>query len=234
MVTKVLKTGISLAAVMVLLPRMVKILMEGLIPVAEAAREFIQKRSGGQVAEDRGINIGLDSAILIGHPAAISSALLLVPIAILLSVILPGNRVILFADLAVIPFIVALTAPLLNGNVLRMVIVGTVTLAHWLLHGHVSCAAVHLRSRGLRLQAAGKRHADHRIADGFLWPPVLTVALAGFAGYGGIAVLFVVTLVAIWLFKRNQPAWERLAGSEDTSTAEQVPVTTGTIKMAGE
>ncbi|MET1026430.1 MAG: PTS transporter subunit IIC, partial [Dongiaceae bacterium] len=40
MVTAVLKTAMSLAAVMLLLPRMVKILMEGLIPVSEAARNF--------------------------------------------------------------------------------------------------------------------------------------------------------------------------------------------------
>ncbi|MEQ9245119.1 MAG: PTS transporter subunit IIC, partial [Nitratireductor sp.] len=122
--SKVLQTGMTLAAVMLLLPRMVKILMEGLLPVSEAAQEFVRKRTG-----DRELLVGLDSAILIGHPAAISSSLILVPIAIVLSIILPGNRVILFADLAVIPFIVAMTAPLMRGNVFRMVIVGTVTLA---------------------------------------------------------------------------------------------------------
>ena len=105
-ITKVLQTGMNLAAVMLLLPRMVQILMEGLIPVSEAARDFLNKR-----ASDREIYIGLDSAILIGHPAAISTALLLVPIAILMSLILPGNQVILFADLAIIPFVVAGFAP---------------------------------------------------------------------------------------------------------------------------
>ena len=118
--SKVLGTGMTLAAVMLLLPRMVKVLMEGLLPVSDAAQEFVRKRTG-----DRELLVGLDSAILIGHPAAISSSLILVPIAIVLSIILPGNRVILFADLAVIPFIVAMTAPLLKGNVFRMVIVGT-------------------------------------------------------------------------------------------------------------
>ncbi len=104
--TRSLQTGVNLAAVMLLLPRMVKILMEGLIPVSEAARSFVQKRAG-----DREIHVGLDSAILIGHPAAIASSLILVPVAILLSLILPGNRIILFADLAVIPFVVAMAAP---------------------------------------------------------------------------------------------------------------------------
>ncbi|HHJ06855.1 MAG TPA: PTS sugar transporter subunit IIC, partial [Anaerolineae bacterium] len=72
-IIKVLQTGMNLAAVMVLLPRMVQILMEGLIPVSEAARDFMQKRASG-----REIYVGLDSAILIGHPSAISSSLILV------------------------------------------------------------------------------------------------------------------------------------------------------------
>jgi hypothetical protein len=115
--------GINLAAVMFLLPRMVSILMEGLIPISESAREFMQARASG-----REVYIGLDSAILIGHPAVISSALILVPIAILLSVILPGNRVLLFADLAVIPFVLAILGPICRGNIVRIVIIGTVIL----------------------------------------------------------------------------------------------------------
>ena len=38
--------AISMGAVMFLMPRMVKILMEGLIPISEAARSFLQKRYG--------------------------------------------------------------------------------------------------------------------------------------------------------------------------------------------
>ncbi len=36
----------SMAAVMVLMPRMVKILMEGLMPVSESARTWLNKRFG--------------------------------------------------------------------------------------------------------------------------------------------------------------------------------------------
>ena len=154
--SKVLGTGMTLAAVMLLLPRMVKVLMEGLLPVSDAAQEFVRKRTG-----DRELLVGLDSAILIGHPAAIASSLILVPIAIVLSIVLPGNRVILFADLAVIPFIVAMTAPLLKGNVFRMVVVGTITLARRLLRRQRAGAAVHQRGRLVGLPAAGKRGADH-------------------------------------------------------------------------
>ena len=53
--SKVLGTGMTLAAVMLLLPRMVKVLMEGLLPVSDAAQEFVRKRTG-----DRELLVGLD------------------------------------------------------------------------------------------------------------------------------------------------------------------------------
>lgn len=120
---QILQLGISTAAVMLLLPRMVSVLMEGLMPISEAAGEFIKKRFPG-----REFNIGLDSAIAIGHPATIASSLLLVPIVLVLAVILPGNRVLPFGDLATIPFIVCLMVPIFRGNVFRTVITGAVAI----------------------------------------------------------------------------------------------------------
>jgi len=120
---RILQTGMNLAAVMLLLPRMAKILMEGLLPISEAARDYMQKRNS-----DREIYIGLDSAIIIGHESTMSASFILIPIAILLSIILPGNRVILFADLAAIPFFVVMFGPLMKGNIFRMTVAGTLFL----------------------------------------------------------------------------------------------------------
>jgi len=207
--TKILKTGMNLAAVMVLLPAMVKILMEGLIPVSEAAREFMQKHAGGQE-----MDIGLDSAILIGHPAAISSALILVPIAILLSIILPGNRVILFADLAVIPFVVAMAAPLMRGNVFRIVIAGTVALGFGFyiataMAGLFTTAAV---NSGFAIPENAVQITS--IADGFMWPPALFVGLVKYLG-GPLGLLIALALLAVAMFfyMKHRQAWEVAAGA---------------------
>jgi PTS system galactitol-specific IIC component len=91
----ILTLAVNLGAVMLLLPTMVKILMEGLIPISESARDFMAKRFAG-----REFFIGLDSAILIGHPAAIATALLMVPISIALAIGLAAigvNRILPFA-----------------------------------------------------------------------------------------------------------------------------------------
>ncbi len=208
--SKVLGTGMTLAAVMLLLPRMAKVLMEGLLPISDAAQEFVRKRTG-----DRELLVGLDSAILIGHPAAISSSLILVPIAIILSVILPGNRVILFADLAVIPFIVAMTAPLLKGNVFRMVIVGTVTLAvgFYVANALAPLFTSTAVSSGFQLPANAVQITS--VVDGFLWVPYVIIELVKSLAVIGLVILALVIGAAFFLYRRNTAAWERAAGAED-------------------
>lgn len=121
---EIIEIGMAMAAVMVLMPRMVKILMEGLMPVSESAREWLNKRFG-----DREIYIGLDAAVALGHPAVISTALILVPVTVLLAVILPGNAVLPFGDLATIPFIVAFIVGAARGNIVHSVIVGAFMIA---------------------------------------------------------------------------------------------------------
>lgn len=121
----ILTLAINVAAIMVILPRMVAILMEGLVPVSEAARTFVQKRFPG-----RKFYIGLDSAIAIGHPAVIATSLILVPVALLVAIVLAplGNRVLPLVDLATIPFIVAVMVPLFRGNIVRSVIGGAIAI----------------------------------------------------------------------------------------------------------
>lgn len=120
----ILSLGINLGAVLVLIPKMAALLMEGLLPVSDAASEFIEKKFS-----NRGkIYIGLDSAVGVGHPMTLSVALVLVPITVFLAVLLPGNKVMPFADLAVIPWMFVLITPVVKGNGFRALIIGIVVL----------------------------------------------------------------------------------------------------------
>ncbi len=205
---KILQTGMNLAAVMLLLPRMVQILMEGLIPVSEAAREFMKKR-----ASDREIYIGLDSAILIGHPAAISSSLVLVPIIILLSIVLPGNRVLLFADLAIIPFVVALFAPLMKGNIFRMIVAGILELGagFYIATNMAPLFTAAAQNAGFAMPEGASQITS--IGDGFLWPQFVFTKLVDALGVIGLVVVAALLVVA-WVFYLKSPAkWEEAAGA---------------------
>lgn len=125
----VLRLGISMGAVLVLIPKMASLLMEGLLPISDAASEFISKKFS-----NRGkMYIGLDSAVGVGHPLTLSVSLILVPLTVFMAVILPGNKVLPFADLAVIPWMFVLITPVVNGNGFRALVNGIVVLAAGLL-----------------------------------------------------------------------------------------------------
>ncbi len=124
----VIQMGMTMGAVMFLMPRMVKILMEGLIPIQESAQKFLQTKYG-----DREIYLGMDAALSTGAPATLATGLLMVPITLFLAVILPGNRVLPFGDLATIPFFVGMIVPSRKGNILHSVITCSIVMTFALL-----------------------------------------------------------------------------------------------------
>ena len=77
--------------------------------------------------------IGLDSAVGVGHPLTLAVSLILVPVAIFLAVIIPGNKVLPFTDLSVIPFMFVLIIPMVKGNGFRAIITGIITVGVGLL-----------------------------------------------------------------------------------------------------
>lgn len=120
--------AMSLAAALFLFPRIIAILMEGLIPLTEAAHSFFDKRLKGREAY-----VGLDSAILLGHPSTILVGIILIPITLVLAAVLPGVTTLPFGDLAATAFFVAMAAPLMRGNLFRMLIAGTFLMSMVLL-----------------------------------------------------------------------------------------------------
>ncbi len=208
-ITQVLQVSIALAAVMVLMPRMVSLLMEGLIPLSEAARDFLQKRAG-----DREIYIGLDSAIAIGHPTSIATSLIMVPITLLLAVILPGNRVLPFGDLATIPFMVAMMVPIVRGNVVRATITSTIVMVPTLYIMN-AIAGVHTEvAQAANFEFPEGATQITSMVDGGNWLSALFTWAAGNFWLGH--ALIVIGLVAIWvIFKKNTESWHRMAGYRD-------------------
>jgi PTS system galactitol-specific IIC component len=121
---QILPLGVIMAGVFFLLTRIVGILVEGLMPIAEAAKVYLQERYKG-----RQIFIGLDSALLIGDPGVMATSLLMIPITLGLAVILPGNKFLISVDLVFLPFAFPFIVALCRGNLLKSVIVGTFVMA---------------------------------------------------------------------------------------------------------
>lgn len=113
----------SVAAIMILFPRMVKIIVEGLVPISEAAKDFFNKKFNG-----REVFIGLDSAITLGHPVTQIVGTLLIPITLILAVILPGNRVLPLGDLAFAAFFICMATIIHKGNILKTLFSGIINM----------------------------------------------------------------------------------------------------------
>lgn len=111
-------TGVNVAAVMALMPKMTAMFVEGLMPISEAAQNMTSKYFGG-----RSLTIGLDAAVVVGNPDVITTALVMIPITIFLAFILPGNHMMPLADLAVVTFRVAMVVALCRGNVFRSILI---------------------------------------------------------------------------------------------------------------
>lgn len=121
---KSLQTAVIVAAILLLMPMMIKILVSGLFPISEAARKMLTKRYPG-----REFYIGLDCAVGVAQPSSIVVAVILIPITLILAAILPGNRLLPLADLAFLGFWVATPMAMFKNNIVRGVIYGTFAMA---------------------------------------------------------------------------------------------------------
>lgn len=193
----ILQLGVKTAAVMLLMPRMVSILMEGLAPISGAANSFVQKHFPG-----REVNIGMDSALSVGHPAVLSSSLLLVPITILLAVILPGNTNLPFGDLATIPFVVCLMAAVFRGNIVRTVIGGAIYMVSILYLTSWAAPLVTASAKAAEFNLDGHSSIT-AMAEGGLWPTGLFVFVANHLPWLVITLILVVSLAGLFYVNKG-------------------------------
>ena len=110
--------GMQVATMMVVLPRMVSIIAEGIVPITMSIVQYMRERF-----KDREIYVAVDCAVLLGHPAVMASSVILFPLLVLLAAVLPGVQMLPIASLAVVPFWAGAVVPYTKGNVIKTVIV---------------------------------------------------------------------------------------------------------------
>lgn len=189
--TVVAAATIGMAAVMLILPRMVRILMEGLTPLADAIRDSFMKRYGGK----RELYIGLDSAIAIGHPTAIAASLILIPIFIAESVLVPWNKILLLADLTVIPFMVCMTVPVFKYDVVKTVINGAIINIFGLIAGSSIIDIFTKTAKSVGFPIPSGTLYISSICDGTNFLDVLPIKAVALGSYALYVILGAVTVV---------------------------------------
>lgn len=116
-----LMLAVQSAAALTLFPMVAKLFMQALAPLSDAVSEFMKSRFSG-----REFYIGLDWPFLAGRNEIWVTTIILVPITLGLSVILPGNKILPFAG--IINLSVAVPALIVTGgNLVRMVILSIIS-----------------------------------------------------------------------------------------------------------
>ena len=123
-VKDILVLGVKMGAVMELIPRITRLFIDGLIPISDATKKMISSKFGDKVK----LHIGMSPALVIGHPTTLVVSLLLIPVVLLLSVVLPGNKFLPLASLAGMFYLFPVVLPITKGNVVKTFIVGLVAL----------------------------------------------------------------------------------------------------------
>ena len=196
-VPAMLTLGVQMAAVLKIMPKMVSLFMEGLTPVAEATKEFTAKYMGG-----REVNIGMDAALVVGNSSVMSTALLMIPITLLIGVILPGNKVLPFGDLPTLVFGLALMVAGFRGNVFRSVLgcsIYTITMLYAATYLAPALTTAYLIA-GFEI---GSGMISYVTAG--LWPNVLIVFITNLLSVPGLLILTVIALVVLfYVNKKNK------------------------------
>ncbi|MFW5956357.1 MAG: PTS galactitol transporter subunit IIC [Halorhabdus sp.] len=215
----ILGAGIAFAAVMHILPMMVGILMEGLEPLADSIRSYMTTRYEG-----RDLVIGLDSAILVGHESVIASSLIMVPIAVVMMIVLPGNNVLWGVDLATFPFMFAMMAPLMDNDIVDMVITGTILLIPINYTASVIAPTLTEAAGAAGFDLGGESLITAPLGDAgtpatsLLALPAEAIGTSG--AYASLLVGLVITL-AIWIALRTWPKrMYMLAGASEEFAEE--------------
>ena len=135
---KILIVGMSTSATMVLTPKMMQILMQGLIPFANSIKELLNKKFPGNK-----FTIGIDAALTVANSSAIACGIIMVPITLILSAILPGNHLLPISDIAYqAMWLSAWPVAFSKGNVFRGIL-STIVITCFVLWIGTALAPIH-------------------------------------------------------------------------------------------
>lgn len=115
--------GTEMATAFLLLPRMASILVEGWFPIIKASRKILSSKLH---RED--VRIALDCSTVIGHPAVVPTTLLMYPIALFISLVLPGNTMIASVSLIIVLWESAAINAITDGNIIHNVIIESIVI----------------------------------------------------------------------------------------------------------
>ena len=128
-VGSIMVIAMTTASAMILVPKMMQVIMEGLMPFANGIREILNNKFQGNE-----FTIGIDAALTIANPSAIAVGILMVLTTLIMATVLPGNRLLPLPDIAYMSmWVAAWPVAFHKGNIIRGYITTVICTALMLL-----------------------------------------------------------------------------------------------------
>ena len=199
-IKKILFLGVTMGAVMELIPRITSLFIDGLKPISEKTQELVKTKFNGKK-----VHIGMSPALVIGHPTTLVASVILIPVILAIAVFLPGNQFLPLASLAGMFYLFPTILPFTKGNVVKTLIVGLLALVVGLYFVTDMSPDFTLAANSV-YEATGDQAAH--IPDGFAGGALdFASSLFGWLIYRGVKLQYVgmalLTLVTVALMVLN-------------------------------
>lgn len=192
------RLGITMAAVVLLLPKIIQSLVESLAPVTGALKSFAEKRLKMQGK----LYLGMSGTLGLGDPTVLVTAMLLAPLSLYLAAALPGNRILPGPDLVMIPYLLVPVVAMARGDLFRSLAGGVLSLVTMFLCG---TGLAELFTQAAQLTGAEEYASGALVSNLCNGSSPLTWALVNVNLYGVAGmVLLVVATVALLVWNHNQ------------------------------
>lgn len=204
---------IKTAALMELFPTVVKMLVNGLIPISNQAKKFFTKHFA-----DRELYIGLDSAVTIGHPVTISVGFLMIPVFMVVAAILPGNTTLPLGEVPFAAFYVCFATIVHRANKRRTIVSSLIfiPIVLWISSWAAPMFTQLASNAGMDLVAQGQQATTMALGNLFILIPTLLAEIP----VVGIIVLIVIDVAAIFGGK----VLEKYYAKEDAKFEETIGI----------
>ncbi|MDR3551722.1 MAG: PTS transporter subunit IIC [Clostridia bacterium] len=220
--TGILGTMLAVSGVMVIYPSVSGLFVKGLIPLSQAMN--VKIRSGK--SKRKHFNIAMDPAIYFGESGNLTAALILIPIIYFISLVMPGNKILMLADIPAMPFMTVGLIFVFRGNILNTVIGGTIWYSFANVLNSNVCAAFTKAAvaAGVTQKLPAVASAVSKGLGVASWTvgsnPILWVVYKAFSAPGYWKILTIAISIAVYLalylhFRRHRNAWYKAAGASD-------------------
>ena len=187
-----LEMAVHIAAVMFLLPRSAGLIGEAMMPITHALRSQVER----VFPKRTNLIVALDTGFLMGHKAVIMTGLILMALAILIALFLPGNRVLPLGDLPGLISAMSVTVLMFRGNVVRAVLAGIpLVVAYLLISSNMAPLVTDLAHKAPSFSMAGMGEVTAFVDGG---NPVRFLILHLYQGDLWAVLALLPLLLALW------------------------------------